>query len=182
MCLSVTSAHRAIKQLQLLPYRFQAVNLLHHRDTAARIQYCNCFRLLCLKGSMCIVEDFIVSWSLGENQSEERFATGWGVWGGADCIRVLLGVFGRVTRYRAELTSVAKYVLLSCSRVRWFRPNSQWQNSKTWQHYTLHYRNDSYRCQTATEGFSWRLSLPGYCDWLLHVPAKVKLHKERNEL
>jgi hypothetical protein len=36
-CLSVTSAHRATKQLKLLPYRFQAVYQLQQRDTAARI-------------------------------------------------------------------------------------------------------------------------------------------------
>jgi hypothetical protein len=38
-CLSVTSVHRAIKQLKLRPYRFQAVHQLQQRDTAARIQY-----------------------------------------------------------------------------------------------------------------------------------------------
>jgi hypothetical protein len=30
----------------------------------------------------------------------------------------------------------------------------------------------SYRCQAATEGFSWRLSPPRYCDWLLYFPAR----------
>jgi hypothetical protein len=39
MCLFVTSAHRATKQLKLLPYRFQAVYQQQKRETAARIQY-----------------------------------------------------------------------------------------------------------------------------------------------
>jgi hypothetical protein len=34
---SVTSAQRATKQLELRPYRFQAVHQLQQRDTVARI-------------------------------------------------------------------------------------------------------------------------------------------------
>jgi hypothetical protein len=42
-CLPVTSAHRATKQLKLLPYRFQAVRHLQQGDAAAGIQYWCCF-------------------------------------------------------------------------------------------------------------------------------------------
>jgi hypothetical protein len=41
---SKTSCHRATKQLQLLPYRFQSVHQLPERDKGARIQYCHWFR------------------------------------------------------------------------------------------------------------------------------------------
>jgi hypothetical protein len=41
---SVTSVHRAIKQMKLRPYRFQEVHQLQQRDTAARIRYCHWFR------------------------------------------------------------------------------------------------------------------------------------------
>jgi hypothetical protein len=54
---------------------------------------------------------FLVSWSMGENQSEERYATGWGVWGGLTIFLCFSADFGRVTRERAEITSVAKYYL-----------------------------------------------------------------------
>jgi hypothetical protein len=42
-CLSVTSSHRAIKQLELRPYRFKAVHQLQQWITVARIQYFHWF-------------------------------------------------------------------------------------------------------------------------------------------
>jgi hypothetical protein len=54
---------------------------------------------------------FLFSWSLDENQSEERYATGWGVWGGPTVFMSFSATFTWVTRYRAELTSVAKCIL-----------------------------------------------------------------------
>jgi hypothetical protein len=45
---------------------------------------------------------FLFSWSLGENQSEDRYATGWGLWGGSTVFVCFLASFGRVTRDRAN--------------------------------------------------------------------------------
>jgi hypothetical protein len=51
---------------------------------------------------------YLFSWGLGENQSQERYASGWEVCGGPTVFVCFSADFGRVTRYRAEL--VAKYI------------------------------------------------------------------------
>jgi hypothetical protein len=47
---SKTSCHRATKQLNLLPYRFQSVHQFQARDKGARIQHCHWFRRFVREG------------------------------------------------------------------------------------------------------------------------------------
>jgi hypothetical protein len=112
---------------------------------------------------------FLFSWSLGKNQSEERYATGWGVWSGLPVFVCFSADFGRITRYRVELTSVAKYILQPSEVAQ-----ARLAMAERWNVTTLNCSdtNISYRCQTATEGFGWRLSPPRCFGWLLHVQRR----------
>jgi hypothetical protein len=88
-------------------------------------------------------------WILGENQSEECYAIGWGAWEGQ--LYLCASWLGLVGSCGTELNSQV-LPRVSCNWVRWFKPDSQWLNGKTWQHWTTLDTNVSYRCQTATEG------------------------------
>jgi hypothetical protein len=61
---------------------------------------------------------FLFLWSSGEYQSEERYAIGWGVWGGPTVFVCFLAGFCWVMQYRAELTNVAMYILQMCEVVQ----------------------------------------------------------------
>jgi hypothetical protein len=54
---------------------------------------------------------------------------------------------------------------ISHSLVRWFRPHSQWLNSKTWQHWTAYDTNSFYRSQAA-EGFVRLKAVPNLLLWM----------------
>jgi hypothetical protein len=55
---------------------------------------------------------------LGWKQSKEHFATGWRVWGGLTIFMCSSATFVWIAWYRAQLTSVAKYILHSCEVVQ----------------------------------------------------------------
>jgi hypothetical protein len=122
---------------------------------------------------------FLSSWRFDENQPEERNAIVWEVWNKWTVFVCFLANFGRSrgTELNSQMLPSVSY-----NRVRWFRPDSQWLNGKTWQHWTPGDTKVSYRCQAANEGFGWRLSPTRHCDWLMYVPGKVKRHKETNKV
>jgi hypothetical protein len=95
---------------------------------------------------------FLLSWSSRENQSEERYATGWGVWHEPTVFVCSSAAFGLVTRYSPELTSVAKYILQPSEVVQ-----ARSAMIKLYNVTTLNCPDTtvSYRCQAA----NWRLRL-----------------------
>jgi hypothetical protein len=112
---------------------------------------------------------FLFSWSLGENQSEEHYATWWGVWGGPTVFVCFLAGFGRVTCSRAELISVAKCILQP-------REGGSGQTRSGW---TVK-RDNTELLTIQTSRIVAKLQLkagptPLFFDLQFYVPANVKL-------
>jgi hypothetical protein len=72
---------------------------------------------------------FLLSWSLGENQSEEHYTTGWGVWGGlAVFVCFTVPVRSLDTESNSQVLPSLPYIIFQTIHFPWIN-NTMWQHS-----------------------------------------------------
>lgn len=124
---------------------------------------------------------FLFSWNLSENQSEERHAPGWWVWGGPTIFTYFSA--GPFKLHGIQTNSQVLWSMYQLSSI--FKPFIPWLNIKMWQHcIALHctaLNSSGQKCLIISAKLHPEATPNPSYDSQLHFPAKMKLHKKRNK-